>query len=213
MFAFHHCMGEGQIQKWLFIRMVDHVSWGWLLLLTDVVFFGRGNTEVELFNLDDVLFAIIVMSKVLLLWFYFLDPFAFHHCMRKQFDKSLLMAWSIAFVTHGCCSWFFHGNEAEIQKFKPDCVIVCYHHIVDDRPSYIIYTYINFWFYRSVDVPWRSSIFLGQPVLLAIWCVVALRPLLPLYFVKFKLDVASKYHIMLTDWRQWIREKVAQQWL
>ena len=28
MFAFHHCMGEGQIQKWLFIRMVDPVSFG-----------------------------------------------------------------------------------------------------------------------------------------------------------------------------------------
>ena len=64
----------------------------------------------------------------------------------------------------GVAGDFFHGNETEVQKFKPDCVIVCYHHIVNDRPSYIKYinTYINFWFYRSVDVPWCSSIFWGN---------------------------------------------------
>ena len=39
----------------------------------------------------------------------------------------------------GVAGDFFHGNETEVQKFKPDCVIVSYHHIVDDRPSYIIY--------------------------------------------------------------------------
>ena len=71
-----------------------HVCCWWLLLLTC---FLERDIEVGQFNLS----VITTMKAVLLLWFSFLDLFAFHHCM----GSALWMIFHVNGWSCLCCRW------------------------------------------------------------------------------------------------------------
>ena len=195
MFPFHHCVK---------VRFRNGCSYEWSAMFPGDecccprVFLDR-ETEVEQFNLDGVIFCCyhrhLNSSSFMNLLSWSVRVSSLY---EKQLERSFVdeIIGRSPLLLMGVAADFFHVNEIKAQNFKPDCVIISSHHVDDGRSySYIVYTYS----FASIGLLMSLGF---HPILGATWATGSLvcccSSPLAAFIVKFKLDVAFKYRIMLT---------------